>query len=1094
MTTDKKKVKNSKEIVEKETMPLASKSSDSSFKKKTDKNKQRETSQKENAQEAVTFTIQQAADQLGLSTKTLRRWEEKGIIKAQRTAGNQRRYTLLDVERLQPRVKKLSSQQFSNIAEIRNPNSQLYLESSFSNESNPINSNVERVNSPPFSKNTTRRTFGADPKVGTNNSYVQVSRVGQDDNVQDLKISHKSKFKQSTALLGVFAIVIISMIFLSSPHIAGETNRRIFSVLIGSLNKEQGDYQSNVLSPGVLSDTIKLKGMKGEISFNIPAIFNSNLRVNGDTLLNGNATVSGTLTAPNIVYSVIPGQNISISGDPQNPTISTGPIVTSFAGKTGDLKLSAGTGINVSDLEISMKNTSLTVEAGSGLSGGGKVELGGSISLENAGVISLAGTANQVLVSVSTGDVTLSLPQDIDLSSSPTFSSINLTSNTNQLVLGSGNTGTLTLGTLTADRTYTLPDLNASNDTICLAALANCSGGSGGIGGAGTINRVAKFTASNLIGNSSINDLGSAVAMTIDASGNVGIGTTTPTSFKLEVAGNVGPEADNTRDLGSASKRWANIYGTNVIASNLSGAITPTGFTPGSVVFAGSGGTLTQDNANFFWDDTNNRLGIGITTPTSSLVVQGITGNSTAEFITTENANRRLVEIRNYSNGTAGATRLGIINDAGTGMDITAYGSGNTGTFAGLSLANTVRVSSSTALVLYAAGANPMIFATNNTERMRIDSAGNVGIGTTAPTHPLHVVGTAIKTERFGGTPQFIASRSNGTSASPTIVSNASTLFALTGQGYDGANYQNAAQILFEVDNTPGIGDMPGRISFFTTPDGSSTPLARMRIDSNGNVGIGTTTPTSFKLEIAGNIGPEADNTRDLGSASRRWANIYATNITGAVTPTGFTQGSVAFAGSGGTLSQDNANFFWDDTNNHLNIGTTNTTAGGSLIFGASVANISMDTVNGADNKRLQLSSGGNDGSVTRGAYINLFGNETASQPGYLSLLAGEGGDITFYAQPVGSLLERVRITSAGNVGIGTTSPAAVLHTASDTNGSVLFSQASNDASTANVIIRKSRGTHAVPLDVQSSDALAIFGGPVTLAALPASCSIEGGG
>ena len=37
--------------------------------------------------------------------------------------------------------------------------------------------------------------------------------------------------------------------------------------------------------------------------------------------------------------------------------------------------------------------------------------------------------------------------------------------------------------------------------------------------------------------------------------------------------------------------------------------------TQGSVIFAGAGGALSQDNANFFWDNTNKRLGIGTASP-----------------------------------------------------------------------------------------------------------------------------------------------------------------------------------------------------------------------------------------------------------------------------------------------------------------------------------------------------------------------------------------------------------------------------------------------------------------------------------------------
>lgn len=70
-------------------------------------------------------------------------------------------------------------------------------------------------------------------------------------------------------------------------------------------------------------------------------------------------------------------------------------------------------------------------------------------------------------------------------------------------------------------------------------------------------------------------------------------------------------------------------FGGNVytVASSLTFPLSPTSggtgtstaFTLGSVVFAGSGGAYSQDNSNFFWDNTNNRLGIGTAAPDSFL-------------------------------------------------------------------------------------------------------------------------------------------------------------------------------------------------------------------------------------------------------------------------------------------------------------------------------------------------------------------------------------------------------------------------------------------------------------------------------------------
>lgn len=50
-------------------------------------------------------------------------------------------------------------------------------------------------------------------------------------------------------------------------------------------------------------------------------------------------------------------------------------------------------------------------------------------------------------------------------------------------------------------------------------------------------------------------------------------------------------------------------------------------FTAGSVLFASTDGSVTQDNSNFYWDDTNNRLGLGVTVP-SGYVHINFTGGS----------------------------------------------------------------------------------------------------------------------------------------------------------------------------------------------------------------------------------------------------------------------------------------------------------------------------------------------------------------------------------------------------------------------------------------------------------------------------------
>jgi hypothetical protein len=93
---------------------------------------------------------------------------------------------------------------------------------------------------------------------------------------------------------------------------------------------------------------------------------------------------------------------------------------------------------------------------------------------------------------------------------------------------GSSNTGTLQTAALGQNTIYTLPDPGVASATICLDT-GNCAGSGGGIVGSGTTNRVAKFTASGTIGDSSISDNGSTVTTTgnlVVQGGTATLGTT----------------------------------------------------------------------------------------------------------------------------------------------------------------------------------------------------------------------------------------------------------------------------------------------------------------------------------------------------------------------------------------------------------------------------------------------------------------------------------------------------------------------------------------------------------------------------------------
>ena len=84
----------------------------------------------------------------------------------------------------------------------------------------------------------------------------------------------------------------------------------------------------------------------------------------------------------------------------------------------------------------------------------------------------------------------------------------------------------------------------------------------------------------------------------------------------------------------------------------------------------------------------------------------------------------------------------------------------------------------------------------------------------------------------------IFACRSRGTLAAPTIVQDNDNLATISFAGDDGVDLALAARISVEVDGTPGSNDMPGRMVFLTTPDGSQTPVEAMRINSAQNVTV----------------------------------------------------------------------------------------------------------------------------------------------------------------------------------------------------------------------------------------------------------------
>jgi Chaperone of endosialidase len=148
--------------------------------------------------------------------------------------------------------------------------------------------------------------------------------------------------------------------------------------------------------------------------------------------------------------------------------------------------------------------------------------------------------------------------------------------------------------------------------------------------------------------------------------------------------------------------------------------------TQGSVIFAGVGGVYSQDNANFFYDATNHRLGIGTTTPASALQVNGVEtlafGTDYSATGTQNNVNLTATSSVRYT-GTGVATFTGIV--AGTsnvGGEILTLHNAST---SALTLSNQNVASTILNRIITGTGAD-LVMASNSSVVMQYDGAAGL--------------------------------------------------------------------------------------------------------------------------------------------------------------------------------------------------------------------------------------------------------------------------------------------------------------------------------------------------------------------------------
>ena len=241
-------------------------------------------------------------------------------------------------------------------------------------------------------------------------------------------------------------------------------------------------------------------------------------------------------------------------------------------------------------------------------------------------VTSIEGTENQVLVNGSfgiqeTGDVVLSTPQDIATTSSPTFAGMTISTLTSGSVIFAGAGGLISQdnANLFWDDTNDRLGIRTNTPSRALEIVAN-TGGDGVVtldsGGSGRARVIITGGGDGFIDG---DDASGTRNFAFDAGG--GGYYANPFSVGVQATPNATLYVSSTVAIGSGySLTTPPTDGLSVEGQiNADGGIKLSTFTAGSVLYIDSGTLIAQENANLFWDDSNDRLGINTNSPVNSL-------------------------------------------------------------------------------------------------------------------------------------------------------------------------------------------------------------------------------------------------------------------------------------------------------------------------------------------------------------------------------------------------------------------------------------------------------------------------------------------
>jgi hypothetical protein len=346
------------------------------------------------------------------------------------------------------------------------------------------------------------------------------------------------------------------------------------------------------------------------------------------------------------------------------------------------------------------------------------------------------------------------------------------------------------------------------------------------------------------------------------------------------------------------------------------------------------------------------------------------------------------LQVTTASSGATPSTSYDDVFIEGSGNAGITIGSGTTD-FGGLIFADSA--SGVAGFMTYHHNTDSLRLGVAANERMRIDSAGNVGIGTTSPVTNLHVVAAAAGGQLIVATTQADATSKTGTVATQHYTNAEEPVLGLA---INSTSTENNVIIggLFTQFNAA------TKISFYTASNNTTLGGSeRMRIDSSGNVGIGTASPTE-KLAVHGAIRSTSASS-DFAAGSPGMMMDSPGGAYGRI-------GTVSGTGTGGYVNfMENGGEKMRLTSGNLGIGTTSPA---TLLHVAGAIKSGVAGTNG----HLQLAR------TSDGATITNF------------ITDGTNGIINSVAATIIQVntSEKMRIDSAGNVGIGTATPVKKLH------------------------------------------------------------------